>query len=323
MSAEQITRRRAKNPQNSSRTSKNIWRDVVQNWQLYALLLPSIAMVFIFCYLPLYGIQIAFKNFRATDGIWGSVWLGIDHFKAFFNSYYFERLLSNTFLLNIYGLLWGFPLPILMAILLNQFRAGRYKQFVQTAIYVPHFISPVVMAGVLFLFLNPGSGMVNTLITSLGGKPISFMMESSWFRTLFIGTDIWQHAGWNTILYIATLTGIDPGLYEAATIDGANKRQKIWHIDMPHLVPIIIMVLILNCGTLLASNTDKAFLFQTTGNVSVSDIIGVYVYKLGFASPSPQYSYGAAIGLTINVINFAVIMTVNWFSRKFSETSLF
>lgn len=305
------------------RSANHVWNDMRRNWQLYALLVPAIAMVFIFCYLPLYGIQIAFKNFRAIDGIWGSAWVGLDHFKAFFNSYYFERLISNTFLLNIYGLLWGFPLPIIMAILINQIRAGRYKRFVQTAIYVPHFISPVVMVGVLFLFLSPSSGMVNTVITALGGKAINFTMEPSWFRTLFIGSDIWQHAGWNTILYIATLTGIDPGLYEAATIDGANKRQKIWHIDIPHLVPIIIMVLILNCGTLLASNTDKAYLLQTTGNVSISDIIGVYVYRLGFASPSPQYSYGAAIGLTINVINFVVIMTVNWISRKFSETSLF
>lgn len=291
------------------------------DWQIYLLLLPAMIMVFIFCYLPLYGIQIAFKDYKAVLGITGSPWVGLKNFTDFFGAYYFKRLLSNTFLLNLYNLLWGFPIPILLAILLNQFERERFKKFTQTIIYVPHFISTVVMAGMLYLFLSPTNGMVNHLITSLGGESIYFMVEPGWFRTLFIATDIWQHAGWNTILYIATLTGIDPGLYEAATIDGASKLQKILHIEIPHLLPIAVMMLILNCGSLLASNTDKALLMQTSGNMATSDIIGVYVYQMGLGKA--QFSYTTAIGLSINVINFVTIMAVNWISRKLSSTSLF
>ncbi len=291
------------------------------DWQIYLLLLPAMVMVFIFCYLPLYGIQIAFKDYKAVLGITGSPWVGLKNFTDFFSAYYFKRLLANTFLLNLYNLLWSFPVPILLAILLNQFERERFKKFTQTIIYVPHFISTVVMAGMLYLFLSPTNGMVNHLITALGGESIYFMVEPGWFRTLFIATDIWQHAGWNTILYIATLTGIDPGLYEAATIDGASKLQKILHIEIPHLLPIAVMMLILNCGSLLASNTDKALLMQTSGNMATSDIIGVYVYTMGLGKA--QFSYTTAIGLSINVINFATIMLVNWISRKLSNTSLF
>ena len=291
------------------------------DWQIYLLLLPAMVMVFIFCYLPLYGIQIAFKDYKAVLGIGGSPWVGLKNFTDFFGAYYFKRLLANTFLLNLYNLLWSFPVPILLAILLNQFERERFKKFTQTIIYVPHFISTVVMAGMLYLFLSPTNGMVNHLITALGGESIYFMVEPGWFRTLFIATDIWQHAGWNTILYIATLTGIDPGLYEAATIDGASKLQKILHIEVPHLLPIAVMMLILNCGSLLASNTDKALLMQTSGNMATSDIIGVYVYTMGLGKA--QFSYTTAIGLSINVINFATIMLVNWISRKLSNTSLF
>jgi putative aldouronate transport system permease protein len=223
---------------------------VKRDWQLYVMLLPAIGFVFVFCYLPMYGIQIAFKDFKIAPqyGILGSKWVGLAHFKAFFDAYYFKRLLYNTLLLNVFGLVWNFPFPIIMAILLNQMGNLHFKKFTQTAIYAPHFISPVVIVGMLFLFLSPNSGLVNKLLNTFGIESINFMIEESWFRRLFIGTDVWQHAGWNTILYIAALTAIDPGLYEAATIDGATKIQKILYIDIPHLVPIIIMILILNCG---------------------------------------------------------------------------
>ena len=303
----------------------SLWQRVCQtihnDWQLYVLLLPALIYFLVYHYLPMYGVQIAFRDFKAAFGITGSKWVGWKHFQDFFGAYYFQRLLSNTILLNVFGLLWGFPLPIFMAILLNQFDRRRMKKFTQTAIYVPHFISTVVMAGILYLFLSPSNGMINKLIVSTGGSPINFMLEAGWFRTLFIASDIWQHAGWNTILYIATLTSISPELYEAATIDGANKRQKIFHIDIPHLLPIATMMLILNCGSLLASNTDKALLLQTPGNMATSDIIGVYVYEMGLAKA--QFSYTAAIGLFINVINFVMILSVNWVSRRLGETSLF
>lgn len=296
-------------------------RAVARDWQLWVLLLPALAFFIVFCYFPMYGVQIAFRDYKAAFGITGSKWVGLKHFKTFFNSYYCGRMFSNTILLNVYGLLFGFPIPILLAIMLNQLKSERFKGFTQTAIYVPHFISTVVLAGMVYLFFSPTNGIVNKLIASFGGEPIFFMLEEDWFRPLFVGSDIWQNAGWNTILYIATLTSIDPQLYEAATIDGATRWEKIKHIDIPHLIPIAIMMLILNCGSLLSSNTDKALLLQTAGNIKKSDIIGVYVYTTGLGKA--QYSYTSAIGLCLNVINFAIIITVNAISRKVSEISLF
>lgn len=296
-------------------------RRMKNDWQLYVLLIPCLAFFIFFCYMPMYGIQIVFRDYRAAFGITGSKWVGLKHFRDFFNSYYCSRLFTNTFLLNFWGLLCGFPVPIFLAIMLNQLDSPRLKKFTQTAIYVPHFVSTVVMAGMLYLFFSPSSGIINRLITLFGGNAIYFMIEPNWFRPLFIGSDIWQHAGWNTILYIATLTAIDPEIYEAATIDGATKWQKIKSIDIPHLLPIATMMLILNCGSLLGSNTDKALLMQTSGNIPTSDIIGVYVYNTGLGKA--QFSYTAAIGLCVNIINFVMILSVNFISKKVGETSLF
>lgn len=294
-----------------------------RDWQLWVLLLPCLAFFIIFCYFPMYGVQIAFRDYKAAFGITGSQWVGLKYFEKFFNSYYCGRMFANTFLLNLYGLLFGFPIPILLAIMLNQLNKKRFKGFAQTAIYVPHFISTVVLAGMIYLFFSPTNGIVNHLISLAGGKSIYFIMEPGWFRPLFIGSDIWQNAGWNTILYIATLTSIDPQLYEAATIDGATRWEKIKHIDLPHLIPIAVMMLILNCGSLLSSNTEKALLLQTSGNMATSDILGVYVYSVGIAASKAQYSYASAIGLCLNVINFAIIMGVNGISRRMSDISLF
>jgi len=305
----------------SSEKSLKIKQRQNSDWQLWVLLAPTLIYLFLFNYLPMYGIQIAFRDYKAVFGIIGSKWVGFKNFTDFFSTYYFTRLLSNTFLLNMYGLLWSFPIPIILAILINQIERPLFKKFIQTTIYVPHFISTVVMVGMLYLFLSPTSGIFNQFIKMLGGTPIYFMAEPGWFRTLFVGTDIWQHAGWNTILYIAVLTGIDPELYEAATVDGATKTQKIWHIDLPHIIPIAIMMLILNCGYLLASNTDKALLMKTAANSSRADIIGVYVYEMGVGKA--QFSYTAAIGLFTNVINFIIIMTVNTISKKVNGTSLY
>jgi putative aldouronate transport system permease protein len=291
------------------------------DWQLWALLLPALMFFFIFNYYPLTGIQIAFREYRAAFGIAGSKWVGLKHFRDFFSSYYRDRLFVNTLLLNLFGLLWSFPMPVLMAIMLNQMAASRFKRFAQTAVYVPHFISTVVMAGMLYLFFSPTNGIVNYAITSLGGKSIYFMIDPYWFRTLFVGSDMWQHSGWNTILYIATLAGINQEIYEAATIDGATKMQKIRYVDLPHLIPICTMMLILNSGTLLSSNTEKALAMMTSGNLSVSDIIGVYVYRIGLEKA--QFSYTAAIGLCVNIINFVMILSVNWISRRVSDTRLF
>lgn len=296
-------------------------RTIGRDYQLWILLAPMLVFYLIFHYLPLYGIQIAFRDYKAVLGIMGSKWVGLKHFINFFNSYYSGRLILNTFLLNLLGLLVSFPVPIILAILLNQFAFKPAKRFIQTIIYVPHFISTVVMVGILYLFLSPSSGIINKIIEALGGTPIYFMIEPGWFRPIFVISDIWQHAGWNAILYIAALSGVNQELYEAASIDGANKRQKIRYIDIPHLIPIAVMLLILSCGAMLVSNTDKTLLMQTPGNMSTSDIIGVYVYQQGLGKA--QFSYTSAIGLTVNIINFIMIISVNWVARKLGETSLF
>lgn len=303
-------------------------RTIHRDWQLWVLLIPALAFFIVFCYFPMYGVQIAFKDFKVGLGITASPWAStkgqldlFKHFRNFFSMYYCGRMFADTLLLNLYGLLFSFPIPILLAIMLNQLNSKRFKGFTQTAIYVPHFISTVVLAGMLYLFFSPTNGIVNKVIEACGGKSIYFMVEEHWFRPLFIGSDIWQNAGWNTILYIATLTSIDPQLYEAATIDGATRWQKIKNIDIPHLIPIAVMMLILSCGSLLSSNTDKALLLQTSGNIKTSDIIGVYVYNTGIGKA--QYSYTSAIGLCLNVINFIIIISVNAISRKASDISLF
>ena len=291
------------------------------NWQLYVLILPAIIYFIVFNYMPLYGIQIAFKDFKAVFGISGSKWVGFKHFENFFHAYYFKRLLANTLLLNVYNLLWSFPVPIILAILLNQIKGPKIKRFIQTSIYVPYFISTVVLAGMLYIFLSPTSGIFNILRQALGMKAVDFMSDAKAFRSIYIISGIWQSAGWGTILYIASLSGVDPSLYEAAEIDGASIWQKIRYIDIPSIVPVIVMVFILDCGKLLSSNTDKALVMQTPGNIPTSDIIGVYVYNVGLGSG--QFSYTTAIGLFINVINFVIIITANQISKKISDVGLF
>ena len=292
-----------------------------RDYQIWILLLPALAYFIVFHYLPLYGIQIAFKDYKAVLGILGSPWVGLKQFEYFFSSYYAGRMILNTLLLNVYQILWSFPMPIILAIMLNQVNQKNFRRFTQTIIYVPNFISTIVLVGILYLFLAPNNGFVNNLIRFFGGNEIFFMNDATWFRTVFIASGIWQSAGWSAIIYIAALTGIDMEIYEAATIDGASKRQKIIHIDIPHLVPIMTMILILNCGHLLGSNTDKVLVMQQAGNRSISDIIGVFVYTQGLERA--QYSFTAAVGLMTNLVNFVLIISVNWISKKLNQTGLF
>ncbi len=294
---------------------------IKDNWQLYVLILPAVIYFIVFNYLPMYGIQIAFRDYKAVSGIQGSPWVGLKHFQNFFDAYYFKRLLSNTLLLNLYSLLCSFPIPLILAILLNQIKNPARKKFIQTSIYVPYFISTVVLAGMLYIFLSPTNGIFNTLRQTLGMKPVDFMSSASAFRPIYIISGIWQSAGWGTILYIASLAGVDTSLYEAAEIDGASILQKIRYIDIPSLLPVAGMVFIMDCGKLLSSNTDKALVLQTPGNIPTSDIIGVYVYNVGLGSG--QFSYTAAIGIFINIINFVLILSVNKLSKKVSNVSMF
>lgn len=291
------------------------------NWQLYVMILPAVIFFIVFNYLPMYGIQIAFKDYRAVDGIAGSPWVGLKHFKTFFSAYYFKRLLVNTLVLNIENLIFSFPVPIIMAIMLNQIKKDKLKRGIQTSIYVPYFISTVVLAGMLYIFLSPTSGILNIIRGWFGLKAIDYMSSASAFRPIYIISGIWQSAGYSTILFIAALSGVDQALYEAAEIDGASIWQKIRYIDLPSLLPTIMMVLVLDCGKLLNSNTEKTLVMQTAGNITKSDIIGVYVYNVGLGSG--QFSYTAAIGLFINIINFILIISVNQLSKKTTEVGLF
>ena len=300
---------------------KKIHTYLKNNWQLYVLIAPAVIYFFVFNYLPLYGIQIAFKDYKAVSGITGSQWVGFKHFINFFNAYYFKRLLENTLLLNVYYLLWSFPVPIIMAILLNQVKGNKIRQMIQTTIYVPYFISTVVLAGMLYIFLSPTSGILNTIRGFMGMSAVDYMSSAEAFRSIYIISGIWQAAGYNTILFIASLAGVDQALYEAAEIDGASIWQKIRYIDLPSLIPTIMMVLVLDCGRLLSSNTEKALVMQTAGNIPTSDIIGVYVYNIGLGSG--QFSYTAAIGLFINIINFVLIIAVNKLSRRLTDVGLF
>lgn len=294
---------------------------IINNGQLYLLLLPAFIYLLIFNYLPMYGIQIAFKDYKAVQGISGSEWVGFKHFITFFQVYYSQRLFANTLLLNIYELIFGFPIPIILAIMVNNLRNKHFKKLTQTVIYVPHFISTVVLAGMLYIFLSPTNGIINHLITWLGGESIYFMNEEKWFRPIYIISGIWQGSGWGSILYIAALTGIDTQLYEAATIDGASKFQKILNIDIPHIIPTATMMLILNCGSLLSSSTQKILLFQTGGNIAKSDVIGTYVYTVGLGNG--QFSYTAAIGLFINILNFIMIIIANTISKRMDGETMF
>ena len=285
-------------------------RRIARNWELYLFLIPTIAYFLIFRYYPMYGIQIAFRNFKSTKGILGSQWVGLRNFERFFSATDFWQLLNNTLSVSIGTLLCSFPVPILLALFLNQLPSKRYKKIVQTVIYAPHFISTVVLVGIISLFFSPSSGIVNFIIQWLGGTPIHFMGQASWFRPLYIGSDIWQNAGWGSILYLAALASISPELHEAAVVDGANKFQRILHVDLPGILPTIVVMFILNSGKVMSVGFEKAYLMQTSLNLSASEIIATYVYKRGLLQA--QFSFSTAVGLFESLANLILILTMNF-----------
>ena len=309
-------------PGRGARTpARRMVKRIFSNWQLYLFLLPTIAYFLVFRYYPMYGLQIAFRNYKAVKGIWGSPWVGWQNFERFFAAADFAQLMKNTLAVSVGNLLISFPVPIILALLLNQLPSKRYKKLVQTVIYAPHFISTVVMVGIIFLFFSPSSGIVNHAIVALGGEAIHFTAEASLFRPLYIGSDIWQSAGWGSILYLAALASINPELHEAAVVDGANKLQRVWHIDIPGILPTVVIMFILNAGKIMAVGFEKAYLMQTSLNISASEIIATYVYKRGLLKA--QYSLTTAVGMFESVINLVLILSVNFISRKISDSSLF
>jgi putative aldouronate transport system permease protein len=288
--------------------------------QLYLLLLPAMIYVFIFNYLPMYGIQIAFKDFRPSLGILGSPWTGLKHFIRFANYPYFRLLIWNTLSINLYSLAVGFPVPIILALLINEIRIKKFKKAVQMVTYAPHFISTVVICGMILLFTNKNTGMINHITAALGLGRTEFLSDPRWFKTVYVLSGVWQNAGWNTIIYLAVLSGVSPELVEAARIDGASRLQIIHHVNLPHIIPTVIILLILNCGSLLSLGFEKVWLLQNPLNLDASEIISTYIYKVGLQGS--QFSYSTAIGLFNTAVNLVLLVLVNTISAKISETSL-
>lgn len=299
---------------------KNTLRLMKRNWVLYLLLLPALAYIFIFNYQPMYGLQIAFRNFNFADGITGSKWVGLKWFRFFFNSAKCWPLIRNTLIISFYSLLAGFPVPILLALMLHNIPSKKFKRTAQTITYLPHFISLVVVVGMISCFTSINSGWVNTVIEMLGGQRMYLMGKPEYYRHLYVWSGVWQEAGWGSIIYMAALTGVAPELHEAATIDGASKLQRIRHIDLPAILPTITIMLIMRCGSIMSVGFDKSYLMMNDLNREVSEVIATYTYDMGLLSG--KYSYSTAISLFNNVINFVFLTAVNKFSKLVSGNSL-
>ena len=300
---------------------KSLGRRILQHYDLYLFLLPALVWYLLFTYGPLYGVQIAFKNFNGAKGIWGSPWVGLKHFRNFLTAYSVRMLLRNTLTLSVYSLVAGFPFPILLALMLNEMRCLRYKKIVQTVTYAPHFISTVVMVGIIKLFFSPSMGLVNALRGLLGAGRMDFLTNPALFSHLYVWSGVWQGMGWGAIIYLAALAAVDPELHEAATIDGASRIQRIRYINIPTIVPTIIILLIMRMGSLVSVGYEKVYLLQNDLNVEVSEVISTYVYKRGLLQNN--YSFSTAVGLFNNVVNIALLLITNFITRRVSDTSLF
>lgn len=297
----------------------NSMRMLKKSWVCYLFILPMLVYVIIFSYVPMYGIQLAFKDYRVADGIWESAWVGFKHFKTFFESYQFKDLLWNTLSLSLYVLIAGFPMPIIFALFLNYITNMKFKKASQMITYAPHFISTVVYCGMILIFLA-GDGIINQILTHLGLDPVAFLSNPSNFRHIYVWSGVLQNIGWGSIMYISVLTSVDPTLHEAATVDGATRFQRLLHIDLPAIVPTMVIMLIMKAGEIMDLGFEKAFLLQNSINLDYSEIISTYVYKIGIQGG--QFSYSSAIGLFNNIINLILLVVVNKIAKKVSDISL-
>lgn len=323
--AEQIRVRRTDSPSPNlnkdkvPKFSERVKKDFALNKSLYLMVLPVILFYILFHYKPMYGAIIAFKQYTPAKGVWGSPWVGFDHFIRFFKSHTFWRVFKNTFLISFYDLIFGFPAPIILALLLNEITNKRFKKSVQTISYLPHFISLVVVAGMIKDF-TVTDGIVNDIIEYFGGKRIPILQKPEYFRPVYIISSIWQGIGWGSIIYLAALGGISQELYEAAMIDGAGRFKQTIHITLPGIAPTIIIMLILRIGQLMSVGYEKIILLYNPATYKTADVISSYVYRVGLLEFS--WSYSAAVGLFNSVINFSLIVFANWFSRRVGDTSL-
>lgn len=298
------------------------WKCIKRDWRLYVFLLIPVAYILIFAYYPMLGIQIAFKKYSAVGGIWGSKWVGLANFQKFFKSYQFQRVLANTLRLSLYSLVFGFPVPILFALLANTVNSARYKKITQTIVNLPHFISVVVLVSMVNQVFGSRTGLYGLIGYALTGSyPPDLFADANSFQHLFIWSGVWQNFGWNAIIYIAALTSVSPDLHEAAQIDGASRLQRVIHIDFPSILPTIVIMLILRVGQIMNIGFEKTFLMQNSLNLARSEVISTYVYKQGLTGKT-DFSYSTAINLFNSVINMVLITSVNWISRKVGETSL-
>ncbi|MCK9253289.1 MAG: sugar ABC transporter permease [Clostridiaceae bacterium] len=296
-----------------------LYRDFAKNKLIYLMALPVMAYYIIFHYGPMYGLVIAFKYFAPAKGILGSPWAGVYWFREFFNSYFIERLIKNTLLINVLNLLFSFPAPIILALLLNELRSERYKRSVQTITYLPHFISLVVICGMIHDFTSR-DGIINDLVVFFGGERSTMLLNPGLFRPIYIVSEIWQGVGWGSIIYLAALSSIDPELYQAAVIDGANRWKKIWHITLPGIMPTIVILLILRVGSMMSIGHEKIILLYNASIYDTADVISSFVYRKGLLESN--YSYSTAVGLFNSAINFMLVILANWLSRRATDHSL-
>jgi putative aldouronate transport system permease protein len=293
---------------------------LVRNYQLYILMALVMAYFVIFKYLPMYGLQMAFQNFNPIKGFRGSEWVGFDQFIKMFQGFYFMDSLRNTLVLSFYSLIAGFPFPIIFALFLNAVLQQRFKKFVQTVAYAPNFISTVVIVGMLKVFMSPSSGFINRIIEAMGGTAINFFASPQIFPHLYVWSGIWQGTGWGAVIYFAALAGVSPELHEAAIVDGASRLRRIWHIDLPSIIPTAVILLIMNVAGVVNVGFEKVFLMQTPLNIAASEVISTYSYKVGIEQI--QYSYSAAVGMFNSVVTFVLLMIVNKISAKVTDISL-
>jgi putative aldouronate transport system permease protein len=306
----------------SKRSVEITWGKIKRGWQLYLMLLIPLAWLLIFQYWPMYGAQIAFRNFMPGMSIWESPWVGLDNFTKFFESYMFLRVLRNTLWISFYSLLVGFPIPIIFALAINQLKGGWFKRTIQMVSYAPYFISTVVVVGMVIQFLDLRRGPINLLLQTLGMSPINFMGSPDMFSSIYVWSGVWQFTGFSAVIYLAALSTVDPSLHEAAVVDGANRLQRIWHIDLQTILPTVLTLLILNMGQILNVGFEKVFLLQNTLNQTTSEVISTYIYKVSLASGIASYSYGAAIGLFNSFVGLILLALANQISKKLTDTGL-
>lgn len=298
-----------------------IKKDLCKNWILYVMILPVVIYYVVFAYAPMYGIQLAFKNYRVKQGIWGSPWVGFEHFQRFFSAYNFKQLIGNTIGISVYSILVGFPIPIIFALMLNYLKNKFMKKTVQMVSYAPYFISTVVMCGMIAIFLNVDTGIFNTIRNLFGLESVDFLAKAEWFKSIYVWTGVWQGMGWSSIIYISALSGVDYQLHEAAIVDGATKIQRMIHVDLPSIKPTIIMLFILQMGSVMNVGFEKVFLLQNSLNQSSSSVISTYVYNVGLINQ--DYGYSTAVGLFNSVINLILIVASNQLSKRLTQESLF